>query len=157
MYTDVDLYAEVRRAVMVDALVARCGKTAKRWWYAEKTGAEYAEVPTPNSMNLPFLFNDVDDVLRITEGAIGRRLLKGLSRHGLVGLVFFDNGFKQISANRLLLTPTDFRGFRMRVQSSRVIAAQMRALGAARRCRRLRFCKSARNERYDSLSRRERG
>jgi C4-dicarboxylate-binding protein DctP len=80
--------------------------------------------------DLPFLFNDAREVRRITEGAIGRRLLKGLSRHGLVGLGFFDNGFKQMSANRPLLAPADFKGLRMRVQASRVIAAQMRALGA---------------------------
>lgn len=80
--------------------------------------------------DLPFLFNNAAEVRRVTEGAIGRRLLKGLSRHGLVGLGFFDNGFKQMSANRPLLAPADFKGLRMRVQASRVIAAQMRALGA---------------------------
>lgn len=80
--------------------------------------------------DLPFLFNGAEDVRRLTEGAIGRRLLKGLSRHGLVGLDFFDNGFKQMSANRPLWAPADFKGLRMRVQASRVIAAQMRALGA---------------------------
>ena len=80
--------------------------------------------------DLPFYFKDAQDVRRITQGAIGRRLLKGLSRHGLVGLGFFDNGFKQMSANRPLLAPADFKGLRMRVQASRVIAAQMRALGA---------------------------
>lgn len=80
--------------------------------------------------DLPFLFNDLASVRRITQGPLGRRLLKGLSRQGLTGLGFFDNGFKQMSANRPLLTPADFRGLRMRVQASRVIAAQMRALGA---------------------------
>ncbi len=80
--------------------------------------------------DLPFLFNETRDVRRITEGAIGRRLLKGLSRHGLLGLGYFDNGFKQMSANRPLLAPADFKGLRMRIQASRVIAAQMRALGA---------------------------
>ena len=35
-----------------------------------------------------------------------------------------------MSANRPLLEPADFVGLRMRVQASRVIAAQMRALGA---------------------------
>ena len=80
--------------------------------------------------DLPFLFNGIEDVHRITKGAIGPRLLKGFSRYGLVGLDFFDNGFKQMSANRPLLVPADFNGLRMRVQASRVIAAQMRALGA---------------------------
>ena len=80
--------------------------------------------------DLPFLFGSVADVRRITQGPLGRRLLHGLSRHGLAGLGYFDNGFKQMSANRPLLAPGDFAGLRMRVQASRVIAAQMRALGA---------------------------
>ena len=80
--------------------------------------------------DLPFLFDSFDDVRRITQGPIGERLLVQLGRQGLVGLGYFDNGFKQMSANRPLLEPGDFRGLRMRVQSSRVIAAQFRALGA---------------------------
>ena len=80
--------------------------------------------------DLPFLFGQVADVRRITQGPLGQRLLERLSRQGLTGLGYFDNGFKQMSANRALLAPADFVGLRMRVQASRVIAAQMRALGA---------------------------
>jgi C4-dicarboxylate-binding protein DctP len=61
---------------------------------------------------------------------LGQKLLQGLQRQGLVGLGFFDNGFKHMSANRPLREPKDFVNLRMRVQASRVIAAQMRALGA---------------------------
>lgn len=80
--------------------------------------------------DLPFLFKQVADVRRITHGPLGQRLLKSLSRQGLTGLGYFDNGFKQMSANRPLLAPADFAGLRMRIQASRVLAAQMRALGA---------------------------
>ncbi len=80
--------------------------------------------------DLPFLFGQVADVRRITQGPLGQRLLERLSHQGLTGLGYFDNGFKQMSANRPLLAPEDFVGLRMRVQASRVIAAQMRALGA---------------------------
>ena len=80
--------------------------------------------------DLPFLFESVADVRRITQGRLGQRLLERLSHQGLVGLGYFDNGFKQMSANRPLLAPADFVGLRMRVQASLVIAAQMRALGA---------------------------
>jgi C4-dicarboxylate-binding protein DctP len=80
--------------------------------------------------DLPFLFGEVADVRRITRGRLGQRLLERLNRQGLTGLGFFDNGFKQMSANRPLLAPADFVGLRMRVQASRVLAAQMRALGA---------------------------
>lgn len=80
--------------------------------------------------DLPFLFGKVADVRRITQGPLGQRLLDRLSRQRLIGLGYFDNGFKQMSANRALLEAADFVGLRMRVQASRVIAAQMRALGA---------------------------
>lgn len=87
-------------------------------------------LPEFELFDLPFLFDDLSAVRRITLGPLGQRLLQGLPRQGLVGLGYFDNGFKQMSANRALLAPGDFAGLRMRVQASQVIAAQMRALGA---------------------------
>ena len=87
-------------------------------------------LPEFELFDLPFLFDDLTAVRRITLGPLGQKLLQGLPRQGLVGLGFFDNGFKQMSANRPLLEPGDFVNLRMRVQASRVIAAQMRALGA---------------------------
>lgn len=87
-------------------------------------------LPEFELFDLPFLFDDLRAVRRITLGSLGQKLLNGLQHQGLVGLGFFDNGFKQMSANWPLLEPKDFAGLRMRVQASRVIAAQMRALGA---------------------------
>lgn len=80
--------------------------------------------------DLPFLFDSVEAVRRLTRGAVGQKLMQGLSRQRLLGLGFFDNGFKHMSANRPLLEPRDFVGLRMRIQGSRVIAQQMRAWGA---------------------------
>lgn len=80
--------------------------------------------------DLPFLFDSVEAVRRLTRGTIGRTLLEGLNRQRLMGLGFFDNGFKHMSANKPLLEPRDFRGLRMRIQGSRVIAQQMRSWGA---------------------------
>lgn len=80
--------------------------------------------------DLPFLFDSVAEVRRLTQGPVGQRLLERLGQQRLLGLGFFDNGFKHMSANRPLLEPAHFAGLRMRVQASRVIAQQMRALGA---------------------------
>lgn len=80
--------------------------------------------------DLPFVFDTYDQVRRTCDGAVGQRLLAALARQRLVGLGYLDNGFKHMSANKPLLAPADFAGLRMRVQSSRVIAQQMRALGA---------------------------
>ena len=80
--------------------------------------------------DLPFLFAGEADVRRVTEGAVGRRLLEKLEAKGIRGLAYWDNGFKSFSANRPLHAPADYRGVRMRIQASMVLDAQMRALGA---------------------------
>jgi len=80
--------------------------------------------------DLPFLFETRAQVHRVMQGRVGQALLAALQRQRLVGLGYLDNGFKHMSANRALLEPQDFFGQRMRVQSSRVIAHQMRVLGA---------------------------
>jgi C4-dicarboxylate-binding protein DctP len=82
------------------------------------------------AFDLPFLFADHEALRKVTGGAVGKELLGRLEAKGIVGLAYWDNGFKAFSAGRPLRTPADFRGLRMRIQSSTVIEAQMRALGA---------------------------
>ncbi|MCX7172584.1 MAG: TRAP transporter substrate-binding protein [Proteobacteria bacterium] len=80
--------------------------------------------------DLPYLIPDRVVLRRVLDGDIGRRLMKLLEAKGIVGLGFWDNGFKQMSANRPLHLPADFKGLKMRIKSSKVLDAQMRALGA---------------------------
>jgi C4-dicarboxylate-binding protein DctP len=80
--------------------------------------------------DLPFLFNGYANLHKVTEGPIGQGLLKKLEPKGIVGLAYWDNGFKEMSANKPLHYPSDFRGMKMRIQSSKVLDSQMRALGA---------------------------
>ena len=82
------------------------------------------------AFDLPFLFPDMDAVHRVTQGDIGKALLAKLERQGVIGLAFWDNGFKQMSANRPLRVPGDFAGLSMRIQPSQVLEAQMKALKA---------------------------
>ncbi|HRQ58462.1 MAG TPA: TRAP transporter substrate-binding protein [Azoarcus taiwanensis] len=80
--------------------------------------------------DLPYIFADRDALARVTEGPIGRRLLGLLESRGIKGLAFWDNGFKSFSANRPIRSPEDMVGLRMRIQASKVLEAQMQALGA---------------------------
>ena len=80
--------------------------------------------------DLPYLIPDAETVDRVTDGDIGRKLFAKLESKGLKGLAYWDNGFKQFSANRPLHKPEDFRGLKMRIQSSKVLEAMMRELGA---------------------------
>jgi len=57
-------------------------------------------------------------------------LMAKLEPRGIKGLAYWDNGFKSFSANKPLKVPADFRGVKMRIQSSKVLEAQMRALGS---------------------------
>ena len=67
---------------------------------------------------------------RVTDGPIGQRLFKKLEPKGIDGLAYWDNGFKIMSANKPLRMPADFKGLKFRIQSSKVLEAQFRALGA---------------------------
>ena len=80
--------------------------------------------------DLPFIFDTEQELHRITEGPVGRKLLRLLEPKGIMGLAYWDNGFKVMSANRALRTPADFEGLKIRIQASRVLDSQMRALGA---------------------------
>jgi C4-dicarboxylate-binding protein DctP len=80
--------------------------------------------------DLPYLFRNYDDLHKVTQGEIGAGLLSKLDAKGVKGLAYWDNGFKVMSANKPLKTPDDFKGLKMRIQSSKVLEAEMRALGA---------------------------
>lgn len=81
--------------------------------------------------DLPYLFPNKEALNRVKEGRIGQMLLSRLEPKGITGLGYWDNGFKVMSANRPLRLPEDFIGQKMRIQSSRTLDAQMRALGAS--------------------------
>ncbi|WP_374197258.1 TRAP transporter substrate-binding protein [Janthinobacterium sp. UMAB-60] len=82
------------------------------------------------AFDLPYIFPTKTALYNVTEGEIGKSLLKKLEPKGITGLAYWDNGFKVMSANKPLHNPADFKGLKMRIQSSKVLDAQMRALGA---------------------------
>jgi C4-dicarboxylate-binding protein DctP len=87
-------------------------------------------VPEFELFDLPYLFDSYRDLHALCEGRVGRSLFDRLEAKGIVGLAFWDNGFKDMSADRPLHRPEDMKGLRTRIQSSRVLDSEMRALGA---------------------------
>jgi C4-dicarboxylate-binding protein DctP len=82
------------------------------------------------AFDLPYIFPSKAALYSVTEGPIGKSLMMKLEPKGITGLAYWDNGFKVMSANKPLHMPADFRGLKMRIQASKVLDAQMRALGA---------------------------
>lgn len=80
--------------------------------------------------DLPFIFDNYAELHKVTQGPVGAKLLKKLETKGLMGLAYWDNGFKVMSDNKPLRNVADFKGQKMRIQSSKVLDSQMRSVGA---------------------------
>jgi C4-dicarboxylate-binding protein DctP len=80
--------------------------------------------------DLPYILPDLKTLRKVTDGPLGARLLKLLDAKGMTGLAYWDNGFKEMTANKKLVQPSDFKGLKFRIQSSKVLEAQFRALGS---------------------------
>ncbi len=80
--------------------------------------------------DLPYILPDLTTLRKVTDGPLGARLLKLLDSKGMTGLAYWDNGFKEMTANKKLLAPADYKGVKFRIQSSKVLEAQFRALGS---------------------------
>ena len=81
--------------------------------------------------DLPFLFPGTDAVHRFQASAAGKDLLNSMTAQGLLGLAYWDNGMRAMSANKPLRRPEDIAGLRFRIEPSRVMEAQYQALDVA--------------------------
>lgn len=98
--------------------------------------------------DLPFMFRDLQAVEWFQFSGPGKRLMREIQGSGFRGLAFWNNGMKQLSANRPLLMPEDARGLTFRVQTSEVLEAQFAQIGA--KTKRLAF-----KDVYDALAKGE--
>lgn len=81
--------------------------------------------------DLPFMFKNINAVDEFQNSEAGQAMKQSMTRRGLLGLAFWHNGMKQMSASKPLLLPTDAAGLKFRVQPSDVIKAQMEAIGVS--------------------------
>lgn len=79
--------------------------------------------------DLPYIFDDYTELHRVTQGPVGAGILKRLEPKGIVGLAYWDNGFKSFSANTPIRSPADLKGKKLRIQSSKVLEEEVRTIG----------------------------
>lgn len=88
-------------------------------------------VPQWQVLDLPFAFNNIEEVHDYLNSHIGDGLITQLEEHGLHHLGIWDNGFKQFTNNVLPITkPEDLAGLRFRIMPSKVIHDQFMTLKA---------------------------
>ena len=81
--------------------------------------------------DLPFMFSSMAAVDKFTGSPAGQKLLHSMDKVGFVGLGYWNNGLKQFSAKKPLMTPADAKGLKFRVQPSDVAVAMIGAMGAS--------------------------
>ena len=82
-------------------------------------------------VDFPFLFNSGAEADKVMDGPFGKKLLDELPDKGLIGLAFWENGFRQITNNRRPIAKVeDIAGLKLRVIQSPIYLDTFQALGA---------------------------
>jgi C4-dicarboxylate-binding protein DctP len=80
--------------------------------------------------DLPYMFADEGSLEKVVDGPVGTGLFKLLEPNGITGLAYWFNGFKEFTANKPLKKLDDFKGMKIRIQSSKILEGEIKAFGA---------------------------
>jgi tripartite ATP-independent transporter DctP family solute receptor len=81
--------------------------------------------------DLPFIFKDTASARKVVDGPIGTQLLDSLKDQGIIGLAYFENGFRHVTNNkRPIEKPEDLKGLKIRTMENPVHMATFKVLGA---------------------------
>ncbi|MFT9848627.1 DctP family TRAP transporter solute-binding subunit [Aneurinibacillus sp. REN35] len=81
-------------------------------------------------MDLPYAFENESEVSEAMDGKLGRLLFEAINDENIKGLALWDNGFKQVTSAKPMISVEDFSNYSFRVMPSPVLEAQFKALGA---------------------------
>lgn len=82
-------------------------------------------------LNLPMIFNNEQEADAVLDSAFGQKLLDKLPEKGLIGLGYWENGFRQTTnSRRPINTADDFAGLKLRVIQNPLFIDSFAALGA---------------------------
>ena len=84
-----------------------------------------------NLFSMPFLIPDYAALDALTQGEVGKQMFATLDKAGVVPLAWGENGYRELSnSKRVVRTPTDLKGMKIRVVGSPLFLDTFTALGA---------------------------
>ncbi|KYZ74790.1 ABC transporter substrate-binding protein [Anaerosporomusa subterranea] len=109
--------------------------TALRAGTLEMSGPSSSPISTIDKkwmvFDLPFLFASEKIVDSVLDGPFGQKMLDSLSANGLVGIMYMENGYRQLTNSKhAVKTPDDIKGLKIRTMENPVHLAAWRKLGA---------------------------
>ncbi len=79
----------------------------------------------------PFLFNNTKEADAVLDGPVGQKVMDKLQDKGLVGLVYWENGFRNLTNNKQPVNKLeDLNGIKLRVMQNNVFLESFKTLGA---------------------------
>lgn len=95
------------------------------------SGILAAQAPDYAMLDFPFLFNNVEEAHAVIDGPVGQKLAAQLDSKGLVGLGYWDLGFRNLTNSKHPVTKLeDMQGLKIRVIQSPIYLETFSALGA---------------------------
>ncbi|UFJ43416.1 TRAP transporter substrate-binding protein [Brevibacillus humidisoli] len=80
--------------------------------------------------DLPFVFSTEEEAYAVLDGPVGQKILEKLPEHGLIGLGYWENGFRNLTnSSRPVRTLEDFQGLKIRTMQTEVHLEAFKALG----------------------------
>jgi tripartite ATP-independent transporter DctP family solute receptor len=109
--------------------------TALRAGTLEMSGPSSSPISTIDKkwmvFDLPFLFANEKIVDAVLDGPFGQKMLDSLSANGLVGIMYMENGYRQLTNSKhAVKAPDDIKGLKIRTMENPVHLAAWRKLGA---------------------------
>lgn len=88
-------------------------------------------VPQVSVMDIPFLFKDAQHAYRVLDGKVGQELQSAMDAKGIIGLAFWEGGWRHLTTKKAVTVPGDLAGLKVRTMQNPVHIEAFKRLGAA--------------------------
>ena len=79
--------------------------------------------------DLPYIFKTSKGAHSTVDGPVGKEILDTLEAKGIIGLAYWENGFRHVSNSKLaLLKPSEMKGMKIRTMENKIHMASFKAL-----------------------------
>ena len=81
--------------------------------------------------DLPFIFETTEQARAVMDSEVGEQILHSVDEQGLVGLAWFENGFRNVTNNvKPVTVPDDLKGIKIRTMENPIHMAAFKVMGA---------------------------
>ncbi|MDU8925576.1 TRAP transporter substrate-binding protein [Pasteurellaceae bacterium LIM206] len=88
--------------------------------------------PSYGAFNVPYLFKDTEHYYKVLQDPeVGQKILESTKGKGFIGLTYYDAGARSFYAKKVIKTPADLKGLKVRVQPSPSALEMVKLMGAS--------------------------